>query len=142
MKRLLLAIAVAVLAASCSTMNPTKRVVLTSFSDYRPYAEAGFLISPSSYTYAFESVGEIDIFITPAKVVVDKPSMYNGAVMKVLDYEEIEYAEMVEMAVNQAKEKGADALVNFSISKGRTEAQPGIPSQPYYHIKGFCIKRK
>ena len=142
MKKLLIAIMALTTLASCATMKPTQRVTLTSFSDYREYAKDGFLISPSPYTYDFESVGELNIIITPAKVITEKPSLYSNTTIKGLDYEKIEYEEMVEMAVKEAKSKGADALVNFTITKEYVRDTQGLVKEKYYNITGFCIKRK
>lgn len=139
MKRIVALGFLALILASCSTLKPTQRIVETYFSDYREYAKDGFLISPCPYTYDFESVGELNILITPAKVIVERPSStyYNSATtINALDYENIPYSEMVEMAVKEAKSKGADAIVNFNITKEQTA------TEKYYHINGFCIKRK
>jgi hypothetical protein len=139
MKRIVALGFMVLMLASCSTLKPTQRTVETYFSDYREYAKDGFLVSPCAYTYDFESVGELNIVITPAKVMVERPSSnyYNSAAMiNTLDYEVIPYSEMVDMAVKEAKSKGADAIVNFSITKEQTA------TEKYYHINGFCIKRK
>ena len=54
--------------------------------------------------------------------------------------------EMVEIAVKTAKEKGADAIVNFSIIKDKISEFNRfngvyITGNTYY-IQGYCIKRK
>lgn len=144
MKKLFITIVALTTLVSCATMKPTQRVTLTQFSDYREYAKDGFLISPSPYTYDFESVGELNITIVPAKVITEKPSLYSNTniTIKGLDYEKIEYEEMVDMAVKEAKSKGADALVNFAITKEAIRDSQGITKEMYFKITGFCIKRK
>lgn len=144
MKKLII-LAVIALASSCSIIRPTAREVVTYFADYREYAAEGFLISPNPYTEDFESIGEIEIVITPAiKQYPEEgqPYDYRG---EYLDYESIEYNEIVRIAVEKAKEKGADALVNFAISQtpiSQSDAD-GIRVDGFvYHVKGFCIKRK
>ena len=102
MKKFFIAIIAFATLTSCATMKPTQRVTLTQFSDYREYAKDGFLISPSPYTYDFESVGELNITITPAKVITETTSLYSNATINSLDYEKIEYEEMVDMAVMMA----------------------------------------
>ena len=113
MKKLFIAFFALVTLIGCATVKETRRVVLTSFSDYRPYAAEGFLISPNPYTYNFESVGEIDIVVEPAMVKELTEGLYYN--YETLVYETISYDELVKIAVDEAKAKGADALVNFSI---------------------------
>jgi hypothetical protein len=144
MKKLFIAMVAIMTFIGCSTMKETQRTILSSFSDYRQYAAEGFLISPNAYTYNFESVGEIDIVVEPAMVKVLVESIYTN--YETLVCETISYDELVKMAVDEAKAKGADALVNFSITKERvpqTNAMNGgyTPDHVYY-VKGFCIKRK
>lgn len=141
--RKLAIIFIALSAVACSTMKPTQRTSVAIFSDYREYAEQGFLISPSPYTYDFESVGEIAIVVTPAKeikVVPEYPGSINNTERLVC--EEIPYDELVKMAAAEAKSKGADALVNFSITKEYVRNAQGYEIEMYYNITGFCIKRK
>lgn len=141
--RKLAIIFIALSAVACSTMKPTQRTSLSIFSDYREYAQQGFLISPSPYTYDFESVGEISIVVRPAKEVKTVP-VYPGSINNTqkLVYEELSYDELVKMAVTEAKSKGADALVNFSITKEYVRNAQGYEIEMYYNITGFCIKRK
>ena len=115
---LLLLPLVALFMTSCATAyKEVERKVYTSFSDYRKYAEEGFLISPSPYTYNFDSVGELEITVYPAKTKKKQSNevfeFYNE---EVIEKEEIEYNELVAIAVAKAKEKGADGIVNFLIT--------------------------
>lgn len=147
MKKLFIAIFAVASLIGCSAMKETQRTVLSSFSDYRQYAAEGFLISPSPYTYNFESVGEIDIVVEPAQIIKETPSLYSGGVpTKTLVYETISYDELVKMAVDEAKAKGADALVSFSITKEKisqvNKMYGGYTYSHIYYVKGFCIKRK
>lgn len=144
MKKIAIIIVAVLSIAGCSTMKETQRTILASFSDYRPYTIEGFLISPTAYTYNFESVGEIDMIVEPAIV---KEKVENGySSYERLVYETIPYDELVKMAVDEAKAKGADALVNFSITKekvSQTDTMYGGYTYKYiYYVKGFCIKRK
>jgi uncharacterized protein YbjQ (UPF0145 family) len=148
MKKAFLLMAFALILAGCGTLKQTQRVVLTSFSDYRQYTEEGFLISPMTYTYNYESIGDLEIVLVPAQELKETPSLYAGstATHKTLVNESISYNELVEMAVNQAKSKGADAIVNFSIKK-EDKLEPnrlygGYIEVTTYYISGFCIKRK
>lgn len=144
MKKLAIIFAAIVVLVGCATVKETRRVVLTSFSDYRPYAAEGFLISPNPYTYNFESVGEIDIVVEPAMVKELTEGLYYN--YETLVYETISYDELVKIAVDEAKAKGADALVNFSIVKEKishpNKLHGGYTYSTIYYIKGFCIKRR
>ena len=144
MKKLAIAFALTVIITGCSTIRPSERIVLSVFSDYSKYADEGFLISPSAYTYNFDSVGEINIMVTPAKVKKEVKSLYSS--YTIIDYEKISYDEMVELAVKMAKEKGANALVNFSINTEPINLYDRMNGRclvgEIYYIKGFCIKRK
>lgn len=144
MKRLAIMIAAFAVLTGCSSIKETQRTVLTSFSDYRHYTAEGFLISPSPYTYNFESVGEIDIVIEPAQVKETIKGQYSN--YTTLVYENIPYDELVKIAVDEAKSKGADALVNFSITKEKishvNRMLGGYTYSYIYYVKGFCIKRK
>lgn len=145
MKKIIIALMAAVALTSCATMKPTERVVLSAFSDYRQYSAEGFLISPSPYTYNFEGIGEIDIEVLPGKVMEEVPSLYSGgSTQKRLVYETIPYDELVAMAVKEAKSKGADALVSFSITTEKYATGQGMTYAvgQKYHIRGYCIKRK
>jgi hypothetical protein len=144
MKKFLLLLASISILTGCSVMKTTEREVYTYFADYSKYAEVGFLISPDAYSGEFESLGEIEISITPA--IKEHGSDGNfGPRGKYLDYEVILYDEAVDIAVAKAIEKGANALVNFSITA--TEIASSDSWGQYakgvkYNIKGFCIKRK
>lgn len=145
MKRFFIAGIIAALCCSCSTLKPMPRGCITMFSDYREYAQEGFLISPGSYTYDFDSVGEINIVVTPA-LEQTKIIKLGETTNKGLKYESISSDELVKMAVEEAKSKGADALVNFSIEleeiTARDVVMGGYTKGYRYYVKGYCIKRK
>ena len=58
--------------------------------------------------------------------------------IKIYTQEDITRQELADIAVEEAKKTGADALVNFKIQK--------IPvpnsSEHFFSLTGFCIKRK
>lgn len=140
MKKIIYLALIGLLCASCSALQPSKRITITSFVDYRKYEAEGFMISPDPYTKDFESLGEIDIIVTPA--IVEKNEYYSLT----LQYETISREELVETAVREAKSKGADALVNFKIVStpiSQYSAGTGEVLNGYMHnISGYCIKRK
>ena len=148
MRKLAILLSFAAILSSCSTIKPIPRIVSTSFADYRGYTQEGFLISPNPYTSDFESVGEINIIVTPA--IKRSNSTHADGIYYTnsssYDYEQIPYDELVEIAVKEAKAKGADALVNFSIAR-ETVSQVDRFHGRYivgyaYNISGYCIKRK
>lgn len=146
MKRVIYLALIGLLCASCSTLQPSKRITLISFVDYRQYEAGGFMISPDPYAKDFESLGEIDIIITPAIKEYPEEGQPFDSRGKYLDYENISHNELVRMAVDEAKSKGADALVNFKIVStpiSRHDSDTGETLHGYEHyISGYCIKRK
>ena len=145
MKRLIpLAVAV-IVACSCSALTH-QRYMSTLFLDFRPYTESGFFISPDAYTGQFSPLGEISISIRPS---VQKPAkqirgagnyqdglyaMSNGVPVIV---EEIPAEELLEIAVNEAKARGANGIANFKCAR----VPDADPTEKYhYEISGFAIK--
>lgn len=141
MKKILIIIASALAIASCGTLKPTPRTYQVYFSDYRSYSEDGFLISPNPYTYGFESIGELHIEVQPAIIEGERESLYEGVTIKGYVAENIPYDDLVDIAVNEAKSRGADALVNFSITTETANITRDVVGY-IYHIDGYCIKRK
>lgn len=144
MKNLFVILSLVTVISGCAAVKPSERIVLTAFSDYRKYSAEGFLISPNAYTSDFDGLGELSIMITPAKVKKEVQTQYSS--YSIIEYEIITYDEMVEIAVKTAKEKGADAIVNFSIIKDKISEFNRfngvyITGNTYY-IQGYCIKRK
>jgi hypothetical protein len=150
MKKYLILFLALVLISSCATVKPAQRIVDETFLDYRPFTKDGFLLSPNPYPSEYEAVGEILIKVVPAMKGQYTSSMsdYDTAMQPqgkyVVAMENITYQELAGIAVAHAKRLGADALVNFRISK--------LDRHPYrkwknwatseYVISGFCIERK
>lgn len=114
------------------------------FLDFQPYTEAGFFISPNPYTGQFSPVGEINITVQPA---LQQPARqikgaYNDAVYAPKNgagvvQEEILAEELLEMAVDAAKAKGANGISNFKCIR----VLDANPLEPYhYEITGFAIR--
>lgn len=118
----------------------TSRIVESLLLDYREYAEQGFLVSPYEYTSDYEAIGEIKVYVEPANVEKEFESQYTGGRTYIaIAQEDITLQELADIAVEKAKETGADALVNFRIEK---KPLRGSSFDVYYTITGFCIKRK
>lgn len=129
MKKVLLTIFAVLILASCGVQQ---RVVSVSFVDYRKYESEGFFISPYAYTGKYESIGELNITVVPGVENVREQDML-GVYSQVETYkEEISREELTDIAVSNAKEKGADAIVNFSVKFNGY----------LYEVSGYCIKRK
>ena len=143
MKKLLFVLASVLLLTSCGTVGP-----IVSYLDYSKYAQEDFFITPTPYYGDYTPCGEIFI-VMPAHQVVEDTDMkidsrgYNqygnyvagGAVR----YQKYTKEELIEQAVKSAKEKGADALVNFKCMVVISEKYNTVIR---YEISGFCIKRK
>lgn len=144
MKRILLVsiafVAVILTVAGCGTASRA-RSVSVGFADFRPYISSGFWVSPDPYTGKFEPVGELSIRVTPAI----RPETTGDGVYSSTLYvpETIDPAELLEMAYKEAKERGANGIVNYKTQiLTRTDVSHGISSTTVeaYIITGFLVK--
>lgn len=131
-------------AMSCSpVIYPSVKVY---FADYRPYSDSGFFISPDPYSAGpFESLGELYIEVTtgtPNKA--DKGArnknddgIYSRPEKVDIEVGEINYNELLDFAVSEAKSVGADGLADFKITSPSSNILGGK-----YTISGLCIKRQ
>ena len=145
MKKLLFVLASAVLLASCATTMST----IISYTDYSKYDKEGFFVSPTPYYNDYTPCGEVYISVPAYQVVEDKDvkidskgyNQYGNYVIgSPVTTKSNLYTrgDLVDLAVEQAKKNGADALVNFKV--GAIYSEQG--SIIRYEIFGFCIKRK
>ena len=124
----------------CGTASRA-RSVSVGFADFRPYISSGFWVSPDPYTGKFEPVGELSIRVTPAI----RPETTGDGVYSATLYvpETIDPAELLELAYKEAKDKGANGIVNYKTQiLTRTDVSHGISSTTVeaYIITGFLIK--
>lgn len=153
MKKTLLILASAVLLASCGNISQIpqiedkERKVYVMFQDFRPFEEQGFLITPNTYTGEYSACGLLAIYVTPERKVTYNrtPGQTNnygnyevGYTTVTVDTEEISSQEIISIAVEKAKELGADVISNFSYSV-EYGAEDAII---LYKVSGFCVKRK
>jgi len=145
MKKLLILAVAVIVASSCSVLTH-QRYVSTMFLDFQPYTEAGFFISPNPYTGEFSPIGEISITVQPAlmpktKVIRGSGEYTDGLYAQKSNanvvQEDIPASELVEMAVREAKARGANGISNFKCIVV-TGADPIEPR--HYEISGFAIK--
>ena len=82
----------------------------------------------------YKSIGEFHIIVSPEKGYYKIPDEKNPNWYSI-EYKskELSLDELIEIAVNCAKGKGADAITNFRIDIDKQSNT--------YHAKGFCIKR-
>lgn len=146
---ILLLIAMALIIHSCSP-KAMPRTVITSFADYSKYSNEGFLVSPNPYPDKFISVGEIFIIVVPGDKVKQESKYFDSQtntynVITKVYKENISLNELTDLAVQQTKAKGANALVNFKIQIINNQTYSNlykryIPVFSHYEISGFAIK--
>ena len=155
-------IALALLSAfffGCSPtkLKPTKRVMLIDVFDFREYSESGFFISRGEYKFGvYDPVGEISIYVVPAKTLKEEVVEYEIGVLigknrigyetkTKLVTEKISREELLKMLADKARELGADAIVNLLFTEGSQRIAKGLwtsETDSYFTVSGFAIKRK
>lgn len=139
---------------SCSPRNLAQRQVSVFYSDYSKYAKEGFMITPDMYTGKYEACGEISIDVFPGELLKEevdkrdeKEAIYSPSTNKYIVKENISNDELIKMAVDKAKEVGANALVNFKCLEiystyYDTRLREVVKLFSNYEISGFAIKRQ
>ena len=121
-------------ALSCGPTARLERQVSVYFSDYRPYAEIGFFVSPNPYNAGpYESLGELLIEVEPAKTV--RASNDGIYIARYFNIEKISSEELLDMAVAEALKRDANGIVNYKVT---------FPSENVgntYIVSGLCIRR-
>ena len=160
MKKFIIAFCSALALASCSV--PAK--IDVGYVDYNKYYQEGFLITPAQYYQEYDPCGEIFISVTPgytqSLTTVQTTTSNNGynkygnyvigskkqepaqqrTVVLQKDGKEIRTIDdVVEIAVKEAKERGANAITNFKCNIVRNTKFYTIER---YEVSGFCIKTK
>lgn len=154
MKKLLLISAMAVLLASCGSVSQIEerdRSVYVMFQDFRPFEKEGFLLTPNMYSGEYSACGLLEIHVFPAKKADNKPghtNQYGNYVIgsRTVKTETITSDELIAIAVEKARELGADAICNFSCEAKYETYSDGQGNRyevfSHYEISGFCIVRK
>lgn len=154
----LFAILSLLLLIGCSSSTPITRVQgieSTLVMDFSPYANRGFLFSPDPYSGGYQGMGMIDIMIVPdmqRRVEQSRVSTRLGQGVSVnktvgeWKQEPIYPSTMVERAFQEAKDLGADAIVNLDVTPVLEEVEVGTPPEVLemrgYRLTGFAIKRQ
>ncbi len=97
MKKLFYLAMVSLIIVSCST---TKETVKCNFEDFSPYQTEDFYVSSLDYSGTYTPVGEISIEAETCKNTSSKS-----------------HDQLLKTAINMAKEKGANGLVNYSCKR-------------------------
>lgn len=143
MKKLLLIILVFALA-SCATYSP-----LVSFVDYSIYNSQGmFLTESNSVNFKYEPVGSINVLLYSGlanekkqEQVIDKQEkgddVYFSPMTGAMKFKGSTIQEALRLAVEQAKIKGANAIINlrYEYTQGYKYTPPG------WHISGMAVKK-
>lgn len=135
MKRLALLIAViSLVATSCSvTRDRATLVTFASFSDY-----PDMWISPNDCPMVHTALGVLEIDIIPAiKRYNPKDGIYANAPSTVSRFERIYYDELLEMAVKEARERGANGISNLRITSNQKE---GETFATRYKVEGLLLR--
>lgn len=149
MKRIVIAIVAAALLSSCATLKPQPRQTVTRLLDFRPYSEAGFYISGDPYPEAHTPIGNIYIEVDPALIPNDAPQSYSDIYRERREPvipEIIPIDELLDEAVSQALQLGADGICNLKIMEEERFMTIGKVTTTFtvkhYTITGTCIKIK
>ena len=142
MKKLFLALSVALLS-SCVTYSP-----LVNFIDYSAYNDQGmFLTESNSVDFDYTPVGSINVLLysgyvkqTPEYLVEDKAVdavYYSSSSTGRSKYQDATIQEALRIVVDQAKHKGADAVINLHY-----EYISAFKNQPAgWYVSGMAVKR-
>lgn len=150
MKRLAMLAVLAVIAAGCGITATTNRVTEVGFLDYRPFTEQGFWLSADPYMGDHTPIGQIYLKVSPGREVKELVKKDSGDGRKFEDgvygtrtrrfggLEKISSGELLQMAVDAAREAGADGIADLET---RVVYATGVDIVDYYEVSGMAIKR-
>ena len=133
LKKYSVIIAAALLLASCSITRD--RSTLVTFASYQDYPD--MWISPNDCPMPHSSIGHLIIEVVPAILKPERSA--DGVYAKNINtpqYERIGYDELLEMAVVEARSRGANGISNFKIV---TDKLQGGTITAYY-VEGLLIR--
>ena len=110
--------------------------------DFSKYQKDGFLITPGEFGENYTSLG-IFTFKVTAEMNYKIKSNSNQRSRKTWQATPIKTQEILDLAYETAKEKGADAITHFKMKLDASLSNDGQKSFaiPYYEISGLLIKR-
>lgn len=167
MKKITLVSIAIITAVSCSAplihLNLDRQQEMY-FTDYSKYSNEGFMILPYPYQGNFDALGELTLEVNPAVLIQGDGWRRNPSNVSVSPYfrdtpyfkadttlgyfspkhvflaDENIIDDMVEMAVHEAKSRGANALVNFHLEYFTDGVGPD--DREGYIVSGFLIRIK
>ncbi|MBQ6073509.1 MAG: hypothetical protein IJK90_06320 [Bacteroidales bacterium] len=131
MKRFTILLAVLLVAASCGTSLTRERMTAVSFADYTAYPD--MWISPNDCPQAHKAIGQLSVTIIPAILPKDSNASRDAIYTNLgsVQYEKIGGDELLEIAVVEARARGANGISNLRIGKAVTGE---------YEITGLLIR--
>ena len=131
MKRFCLLALVLIIVTGCGSASRA-RAVLVGFADFRPYTTEGFFVSPDPYPGKdFTPIGELSLEVRPA---------WNYSQNGSLSAETIGAAELLNTAVQEARKRGANGLVDYRVAKRYVTSSKGLTSLvDAYEVTGLLI---
>jgi len=131
MKRFTTLLAVLLVAASCGTSLTRERMTAVSFADYTAYPD--MWISPNDCPQAHKAIGQISITIVPAVSPKGSNASRDAIYTTIggVQSETIGGDELLEIAVTEARARGANGISNLRIGKDAA----GV-----YEVTGLLIR--
>ena len=130
---------------NCTASKYEKRVVVYTY-DFTKYTNKGFLFTPETYPYDYESIGVIEIEIYPETEKVPKKNITNQYGTEDYDkstkwiYYSISPEEVLDSLYNLSISMGANAFVRLQIED--FQVSYGTVYSYGKRASGFAIKRK
>jgi len=140
MKHLAGIVLLAAALLACSPISHIPADSSVSGIDFREYTERGFLFSPWQYDGRYESVGVIEVTMFPEANRVSSRTR-GGATETHWEFERITVSEMTAALYEQAREMGADALVEFDLRGETRELTNPTATMRGLTASGFAIRR-
>lgn len=146
MKKLLILSVICLSLGGCKVYEP-KFDLETYYLDYRPFTSDGFFITESnSVSFEYTSVGSILVESTSGYTKEKTKKVENNDIYGDGTYEDSKYIyrdaslyDCLEDAILQAKQLGADGIINLEM-KPINKLKKGYYADGYY-ITGMAIKR-
>ena len=126
------------LAFNCAHFQGTSREINIFGYNFTKYTNAGFLITPLSYSNTYQSIGLITVQFYPAVTKRDSIAT-NKSTYSFYSAEEIKPNIVLDTLYNIAVKMGANAIINFkSLPIEKTVSHFRIEG---IQVEGFAIKR-
>ena len=132
----------AVISQSCSTSKSTYQEYMTVL-DYTPYVEQGFFITESnSVSFDYNPISTIYVVTTGSESKKDMEWYYDKGVMRQRDARIASPENALKKAVEEAKSRGGNGLINLKINPTFSQASNGGSYINGYSPSAMIINRK